>query len=305
MFEKEEIFRYMKTIGYQDGDITSVAIFPSGAFLSISRRGILYKWNKLFNVEKSYQIEGNSNYILQAIKENHFIAISSNKNCSFWEIDPPNKNNEPIVCYYQIKAELHKSDIFQCCIKENKLIICSKDLITFWEENQSNPNQLYFLQTKIYLDNIQAFLLIQSKDYFVIGSKNNVSFWNYNNVSKIKSLDNITINNSINVKELDKDTILCADDKILYMINMNNFDVKKLDNFEEKICGICVLDDYFFVAHKLNLRVYRKDNSTVKYDIEYASMTYDINGIIPLAKNIIGLYSNYGYIRLFADKLLK
>ena len=288
MVEKEEIFRYMKTIGYQDGDITSVAIFPSGAFLSISRRGILYKWNKLFNVEKSYQIEGNSNYILQAIKENHFIAISSNKNCSFWEIDPPNKKNEPIVCYYQIKAELHKSDIFQCCIKD-----------------QSNPNQLYFLQTKIYLDNIQAFLLIQSKDYFVIGSKNNVSFWNYNNVSKIKSLDNITINNSINVKELDKDTILCADDKILYMINMNNFDVKKLDNFEEKICGICVLDDYFFVAHKLNLRVYRKDNSTVKYDIEYASMTYDINGIIPLSKNIIGLYSNYGYIRLFADKLLK
>ena len=52
------------------------------------------------------------------------------------------------------------------------------------------------------------------------------------------------------------------------MINMNNFDVKKLDNFEEKICGICVLDDYFFVAHKLNLRVYRKDKVIALFELD-------------------------------------
>ena len=79
MVEKEEIFRYMKTIGYQDGDITSVAIFPSGAFLSISRRGILYKWNKLFNGKLILQIKKmNQLFVIIKLKQNYINLIFFN-----------------------------------------------------------------------------------------------------------------------------------------------------------------------------------------------------------------------------------
>ena len=65
------------------------------------------------------------------------------------EIVPPCRKNEEIFCYFQINETLHKSNIFECYINSNKLIICSNDLITFWEKKESNPNQLYFLQITI------------------------------------------------------------------------------------------------------------------------------------------------------------
>ena len=36
----------------------AVILFPSGSFLSISKRGILYKWNTIFNVKESFQLNG-------------------------------------------------------------------------------------------------------------------------------------------------------------------------------------------------------------------------------------------------------
>ena len=55
MEKNESSFKYIKTIGYGDGDITSLDIFPNGNYISISRKGIVYIWKDL-QVIQSYKI---------------------------------------------------------------------------------------------------------------------------------------------------------------------------------------------------------------------------------------------------------
>lgn len=299
-------YKYLKTIGYEDGDITSLAIFPSGDFLSVSKRGILFDWDKSFDLNNSYKFQGNDSYIISVIEENNFMSVSNSKICCFWRLIKIKEKKKKIESYYEMVLNNHNSEIFNCYSHPlGKLIFCSSDLISVWQKNDNNSSQLYYNLTNIKGNDISSFLFIKSKNYFVFGSNDNLSLWKFSNCSHFKTLTEVKVNVSTNLEEYDNDNIVAGYGKNIYIIDLKDFQIKKKKEFPDNIGGIAVLKDFIFVCYKLNMSVLKKSDLSIINDIEFASMTQEINGFKPLRENLLALYSKCGYIRLFSNQLLQ
>ena len=158
--QKNTSFKYIKTIGYCDGDITCLDTFPSGNYISISRKGVALIWDEL-NVIQSYQIQGNGNYVIGIKDNDNLITVSENKEGLLW-----NRENGVFKIYAAIDLNMHHSKIRNAIYNKGMFIICSDDLITFWEEYKEKNELKYQIQLKIQEEkDFYSVLLIPKKIY--------------------------------------------------------------------------------------------------------------------------------------------
>jgi len=304
MEKNESSFKYIKTIGYGDGDITSLDIFPNGNYISISRKGIVYIWKDL-QVIQSYKIENNGNYVI-GIKDNkNLVVISDDRVALFW-----NKEQEFFKVKKELKLIMHDSKIKNVFYYNGNYFMCSDDLITVWEEYIYNNELNYQLQMKI-RDQKDFFssLFIPKKNLFVTGGKLGLKIWNLNNLSLInnpkasEALKSINCKSSSLLKLFDDDSIIVGTpNKKISIINLSSFQINNI-SFEKECSAICVLMDLFFVSSDLNLYIFNKKTLQKMDIIENASMTKEINDIKEIKKNQLALYAYSGYIRLFSNHL--
>ncbi len=307
MEKAQTSFKYIKTIGYYDGDITCLDIFPSGEFISISRKGIVFIWKDL-NVIKTYEIQGNGNYVV-GIKDNeNLIIVSENKEGFLWKKE---KVNGDFKVMNEINLNMHKSKIRNAFYHEGIYIICSDDLITFWEEYKKNGQLNYQIQLRIEEEkDFYSTLLIKNKNLFITGGKLGLKLWNMNNLSLINKtkeekemLKSIHCKSSALLKVFDENSIIVGvPNQKLCIIDL--LTLKKKDiNITFDCSAICVLNDLFFVSSDIQLHIYDKKSFNNISSIQNASMTKEINDIKEIKKNTLALYAYSGYIRLFSNQI--
>ena len=304
--EKNTSFKYIKTIGYHDGDITCLEIFPSGEFISISRKGIVFIWKDL-NVIKTYEIQGNGNYVV-GIKDNeNLIIVSENKEGILWK----KSDTGEFKVMNEINLNMHHSKIRNAFYHEGIYIICSDDLITFWEEYKKNGQLNYQIQLRIEEEkDFYSTLVIRNKNLFITGGKLGLKIWNINNLSLITKtkeqmamLKSMHCKSSALLKVFDENSIIVGvPNQKLCIIDLVTFKNKDINiNFD--CSAICVLNDLFFVSSDIQLHIYDKKSFNNISSIQNASMTKEINDIKEIKKNTLALYAYSGYIRLFSNQI--
>ena len=299
--QKNTSFKYIKTIGYCDGDITCLDTFPSGNYISISRKGVALIWDEL-NVIQSYQIQGNGNYVIGIKDNDNLITVSENKEGLLW-----NRENGVFKIYAAIDLNMHHSKIRNAIYNKGMFIICSDDLITFWEEYKEKNELKYQIQLKIQEEkDFYSVLLIPKKNLLMTGGKLGLKLWNMNNLSKINkypALKNINCKSSSLMKIFDEKSIIVGTpQKKITIINCLNFNCQDI-KIDFDCSAICVLNDLFFVASDIQIYVYDKKSFKNISSIQNASMTKEINDIKEIKKNTLALFAYSGYIRLFSNQI--
>jgi len=308
--EKEKIniqlthcnLKEINSIKAHNDSIESLAQFPSGNIISVSKDNIINIYDNNLNIIQNFSNIYDDSFDDDKIRyvsikdENNFVT-GSKKYIRIWikKKSKENLKNENIFKLNQ-KINAHDDLINKIiyCLNGN-IISCSEDKkIKIWEEDNDNIYKCIKILTLNY--SIISILLLEDKNILISSGGNQIILWNLklnNSQNIIHSKEKIEF--GINgLKRIDEDRIIVATDKIINIISINkNKIIKEIEN--EFICkGICVIKEkgiFLCGGFSKNIKIYRNDNYECIKTIKDA-LGGVVNGIYELND---GSIASYGY----------
>ena len=282
------------TINHQIS-VTSMSIFPSGNFISVSENKSIYIYNSQFDIIKEIK-NGHENgiYYVSAKDENNFVTCSF-KNIKTWiKIGNEFKENEII-------NNAHTDWIYKVLYySNNNIISCSNDkTIKIWEEKNNNKHEC----TTILLneDRIRSILLLDKKNILISSGYEGTKFWNLNNFECFSYIKEAICCGSDGLNILNDDNIIVGGDyhSIISIISIKNRSIiKSINNFFGCL-GICVLDNEFFLIGGMsnNIKVYKNYECVQEINQSHRNWIF---GFIKLKNNLIASYSQDGTVKIWS-----
>ena len=174
---------YKTTIYAHTGNIWSMAIFPSGNFVSVGEDKSIIIFDNQYNI---IQIITNAhseaiNYV--NIKDNNnFITCSADKNIITW------KKKDNIFILNEKIINAHENNICKVIYLQNETIIsCSIDhSVKIWKLNNKNKHEFVIALT--HSNSIVSFLYLEDKQLLITSGDDETRFWNILNYECIKCL---------------------------------------------------------------------------------------------------------------------
>ena len=278
--------------------ITSISIFPSGNFISVSYDKSIIIYDLNFNI---IQIIENAHeqwiYNVSIKDENNFITCSTDESIKIWI----KRNN-----YYYLKYTINESHngwinkIIYC--SNGNIISCSEDKsIKIWEEIYNNEYQL--ICKLIHSDFVYSILLLEDKNLLISSGYEGTKFWNTNNYQCINYIDDAKCYNSNSICRIDDDKIIIGsewDCKMKVISILRKKIIKEIDN--EFCCfGICEIESkgvFLTCGDNKNIRIYKNEDCEC---IKIINNAHDeqINGICKLNDYLFLSYSDDNYIKIW------
>ena len=288
---------YKATIYAHKGNIWSMAIFPSGNFVSVGEDKSIIIFDNQYNILQTIQNAHSQAINYVNIKdENNFITCSADKNIIIWK-----KIGGGFILKEKI-INAHENNICKVIFLHNeKIISCSFDcLVKIWKLNNKNKHEFVIALT--HSNRIVSTLYLEDKKLLITSGENETRFWNILNYECIKCLNDVECCSSDALRRINNDNIIVAYDGLIKVISINEKKViKKIDNYLIVWC-ICVLEEIGIfltvgVGSK-NIRIYNNENYQCIQTIK-GTHNDDIIGIINLNNNLIASYSFENIIKIW------
>ncbi len=282
------------TINHQIS-VTSMSIFPSGNFISVSENKSICIYNSQF--EKIKEINNgheNGIYYVNVKDENNFVTCSFKDIKTWIKIENEFKENEKI-------NNAHTDWIYKVLYDSNgNIISCSNDKkIKIWEEKNNNEHEC----TTILLneDRIRSILLLEKKNILISSGYEGTKFWNLNNYECFNYIKEAICCGSDGLNILNDDNIIVGGDyhSIISIISIKNRSIIKNINNSFGCLGICVLDYGFFLVGGMskNIKVYKNYECIQEINQSHKNWIF---GFIQLQNNLIASYSQDGTVKIWS-----
>ena len=233
-------FSEYKTLSIHKGQISKIAFFPSGNFISVSSDKSIIIWDKNLNDFDIIKNAHNS-YITDIYieNENNFITCSADLSIKFWE-----KKNNKFFNKNKIENVSEYTLIKITLLNSNLLITCGDDKLKLWNKNKINEK--YYLMTIISnLTFLNSFIIFLDKDLLIIINEEGTIFYKYSTLTFIKIINNASCGGKNSIKRIDNDRFIVGgrEDKIMKIISINKMKIIKELKNDFFIMGICVINN--------------------------------------------------------------
>ena len=275
--------------------ITSISVFPSGNFISVSENKSIYIYNSQF--EKIKEINNgheNGIYYVNVKDENNFVTASF-KNIITWI------KNENEFKTNEIIENAHTDWIYKVLYYQNGSIIsCSNDKkIKIWEENNNNKHEC--ITILLNEDRIRSILLLSEKNILVSSGYEGTKLWNLNNFECFCNIKDAICCGSDGLNILNNDNIIVGGDyhSIISIISIKSKNIIKSINNVFGCLGICVLDNGIFLIGGMsnNIKVYKNYECIQEINQSHRNWIF---GFVQLKNNVIASYSQDGTIKIWS-----
>ena len=275
--------------------ITSISVFPSGNFISVSENKSIYIYNSQF--EKIKEINNGHQYGIYYVNvkdENNFVTASF-KNIITWI------KNENEFKTNEIIENAHTDWIYKVLYYQNGSIIsCSNDKkIKIWEENNNNKHEC--ITILLNEDRIRSILLLSEKNILVSSGYEGTKLWNLNNFECFYYIKDAICCGSDGLNILNNDNIIVGGDyhSIISIISIKSKNIIKSINNVFGCLGICVLDNGIFLIGGMsnNIKVYKNYECIQEINQSHRNWIF---GFVQLKNNVIASYSQDGTIKIWS-----
>ena len=275
--------------------ITSISVFPSGNFISVSENKSIYIYNSQF--EKIKEINNGHQYGIYYVNvkdENNFVTASF-KNIITWI------KNENEFKINEIIENAHTDWIYKVLYYQNGSIIsCSNDKkIKIWEENNNNKHEC--ITILLNEDRIRSILLLSEKNILVSSGYEGTKLWNLNNFECFCNIKDAICCGSDGLNILNNDNIIVGGDyhSIISIISIKSKNIIKSINNVFGCLGICVLDNGIFLIGGMsnNIKVYKNYECIQEINQSHRNWIF---GFVQLKNNVIASYSQDGTIKIWS-----
>ena len=275
--------------------ITSISVFPSGNFISVSENKSIYIYNSQF--EKIKEINNGHQYGIYYVNvkdENNFVTASF-KNIITWI------KNENEFKTNEIIENAHTDWIYKVLYYQNGSIIsCSNDKkIKIWEENNNNKHEC--ITILLNEDRIRSILLLSEKNILVSSGYEGTKLWNLNNFECFCNIKDAICCGSDGLNILNNDNIIVGGDyhSIISIISIKSKNIIKSINNVFGCLGICVLDNGIFLIGGMsnNIKVYKNYECIQEINQSHRNWIF---GFVQLKNNVIASYSQDGTIKIWS-----
>ena len=275
--------------------ITSISVFPSGNFISVSENKSIYIYNSQF--EKIKEINNGHQYGIYYVNvkdENNFVTASF-KNIITWI------KNENEFKINEIIENAHTDWIYKVLYYQNGSIIsCSNDkTIKIWEEKNNNKHECSTILLNE--DRIRSLLLLDKKNILISSGYEGTKFWNLNNFECFCNIKDAICCGSDGLNILNNDNIIVGGDyhSIISIISIKSKNIIKSINNVFGCLGICVLDNGIFLIGGMsnNIKVYKNYECIQEINQSHRNWIF---GFVQLKNNVIASYSQDGTIKIWS-----
>ena len=275
--------------------ITSISVFPSGNFISVSENKSIYIYNSQF--EKIKEINNGHQYGIYYVNvkdENNFVTASF-KNIITWI------KNENEFKINEIIENAHTDWIYKVLYYQNGSIIsCSNDKkIKIWEENNNNKHEC--ITILLNEDRIRSILLLSEKNILVSSGYEGTKLWNLKNFECFCNIKDAICCGSDGLNILNNDNIIVGGDyhSIISIISIKSKNIIKSINNVFGCLGICVLDNGIFLIGGMsnNIKVYKNYECIQEINQSHRNWIF---GFVQLKNNVIASYSQDGTIKIWS-----
>ena len=279
--------------------ITSVSIFPSGNFISVSTDKTIKIWDN--NESRPIQIikDAHSKGIsFVNIKDDfNFITSSADFDIKIWY-----KKKLNFELFSQIK-NAHSDKIGKVIFcKDGNIISCSKDSkIKIWEiDDNHNYQSLCGFE-----ENGNCFfsiLYIENRNLLIASSNKKTIIYNMNNHSRYKEFNDIICQTWNSLEKINDNKIIIGggNDYVIKVININNFFIENIQN-DFNCFGICNIENkgvFLVCGMSYEIAIFRSDNYEKIFVYQNAHSEY-IYGINYMENGLILSYSKDSNINIW------
>jgi WD40 repeat protein len=217
-----------KEILEHKGQISKIAIFPNGNFVSISGDKSILLFDNNYNLIGKIE-HAHDSYITDIYIENNdnFITCSADLSIKFWK-----KINNNFICKNKINNAQEYSLIKILVINSNLLITCGDDKIKIY--NKNFLNEQFQLMTIISNNNyLNSFLILLDKDILIIIGEEGTLFYKFSTLNFINKINDVSCGGKNAIDRIDNERIIVGGrgDKIMKIVSLNKMRIiKELKN---------------------------------------------------------------------------
>jgi len=275
-------------------NITSIANFPNGNFISLSWDKSIKIFDKLYRTIQHIE-NAHDDWVRSVAIENDTFFITCSLDCSIksWF------KNGNLFQNHQIIKKAHILDINKIILSSNGyLFSCSDDRkLKIWKKKDNNMYESFKClehSTKIY-----SLLLIEDKNKLISTGHYETKFWdldinNINNIKFIKNIDDTycECRNVLNRMDEDKVIIGGKDKSSLKIISISTQNIIYTISIPFQCLGIRTIYDkgvFFVGGYRRDLLIFRCDNYEMIQKVNNAHDEY-IEGITELSNGFIATH---------------
>ena len=243
--------------------ITSVSIFPSGNFISVSKDKTIKIWdNKEFHCIQTIRDAHSKGIAFVNIKDDfNFITSSADCDIKIWI-----KKENSFFEFEKIE-HAHSANVGKIIYCQNgNIISCSKDgMIKIWEKKTNKYENIYFFDEKINCNNyLFSILFIQSKNLLIASGDERTIILNLTNKELYQSYENVVCETWNALDKINDDKIIVGggNDKIIKIITISNHSIEDIP-IDFECYGICSFEEkgiFLICGKSKDISVYRSDN---------------------------------------------
>ena len=294
--EKNNInLNYIQTLSGHKNIITSMSIFASGNFISVSRDKSIIIYDKNFNELQKIENAHEYNIIngVDVKDESNFITNS------LYEIRIWIKNNNNFILNQIISYPHQEIKDVKYCLNGNLISLGFEKILKLWNFNNIYQNIM------IIKCNIICFCLLNENKILITLCNDGLRFWNIYNYECLSYFKDLYKFNDYKLNKIDDDKIIIQgefNEKSIKIFSISNMKTIKILNYEYlNFVGSIQDKGIFMLGNQKYFYIYNiNDYQFIKKIKHYHNEKYSVNGIIKLKNEFIASYSNDNKINIWS-----
>ena len=264
--------------------ITSISVFPSGNFVSVSKDKSFIIWDSQYNsVQIKQNAHENSISCVNVKDEFNFVTCSFDRNIKTWIKNNRNEFENNITI-----NDAHTSWINKVIYYQNYLISCSQGgEIKYW--NGDKNIKTISESKKI----IKSLLLLERENILVCSGDDGTKFYNVKNQQNLFNVPNAKCKYNNALCRLDNDRLIIGELNLIKIISLSKQSIISEIENDFNCFGICVIikkGKFLIGGDSNNINIYNYDN--YKLDKSYNNAHEDnIEGFVVLNNDNIASFS--------------